>query len=287
MSKFEQMTAFIDTVEESGFAAAGRKQGLSRASISRQISALEAALGVQLLHRTTRQITLTNTGREYYQQCKNALQALQEAENAIVESREEATGVLHIVGSRYFSGRHLLPRLPEFMAQNPKLQVYFELAERFPDLSKEGVDILFGVSIDGPSELVRKRVAGTRYILCASPAYLAEYGTPVMSMELTKHRYITHTMRKPADILTFKGKEVYVEPILWLNDSMAMCECALRGMGIIKVHDYLVADALQEGRLVEILPTCREPPISVYLYYQQSRYLQPKIRRFIDFYTVT
>lgn len=286
MSKFDRIASFIAVVEEHGFAAAARKYGVSTAAISRQVARLEADLKTELLIRTTRQLSLTEIGAQYYQQCKKALLELNEAEIAIASSQNEAAGILNVTSSRYFAMRYLLPYLPEFMDLNPKLQVKIELAERFPNLAKEGIDLLFGVSMEGPSELVRKRVSTTRYVLCASPDYLSKNGTPQTPSELGKHRYITHSMREPDNLVTFKnGNDIYVEPVLWLNDSRAMCECAILGMGIIKLHEYIVAEALQDGGLVEILSEFQESELSVYLYYQASRYLQPKIRRFIDFFT--
>ncbi|HAT7910349.1 TPA: LysR family transcriptional regulator [Legionella pneumophila] len=286
MGKFDQITYFIAVVEEHGFAAAARKFGVSTAAVSRQITRLEAELKAELLVRTTRKLSLTEIGARYYQQCKKTLLELNEAEIAIASSRNEAVGILNVTSSRYFAMRFLLPYLPEFMELNPKLQIKIELAERFPDLAQENVDVLFGVSMEGPPELVRKRVSTTRYVLCASPDYLAENGIPKTPSELGKHRYITHSMRNPDNFVTFKNNEqIYVKPVLWLNDSRALCECALLGMGIIKLHEYIVAEALQDGRLIEVLPEFQESSLSVYLYYQASRYLQPKIRRFIDFFT--
>lgn len=286
MSKFDRITTFISVVEENGFAAAARKTGVSTAAISRQIAALERELGVQLLHRTTRQISLTDIGEEYYQQCKKVLSELRDAETAIAASRNEATGALHIMANRYFAITHILPKLPEFTQLNPHLQIHFQLAERFPNLEKESIDILFGVSIEGSAELIRRRVTTTQYVLCAAPNYLKKHGTPKSPADLIKHHYITHSIRKPDNVIFFKdSKEIHVNPTLWLNDSYAMRECALQGMGIVNLHDYMVADALQDGKLIEILREYQEPKKNVYLYYRQSRYLQPKIRRFIDFYT--
>lgn len=286
MSKFERIATFISVVEESGFAAAARKKGVSTAAISRQFAALESELCVQLLHRTTRQITLTEIGEEYYRQCKNALSTLHEAENAITKSKNEATGALHIMTNRYFALTHLLPKLSEFKQRNPKLVLHFTLAERFPNLEKEGIDILFGVSVEGSPELVRRRVASTRYVLCASPSYLKQYGIPRDPADLIRHAYITHSERKPNNVLSFKnGRDIHVNPTLWLNDSFVMRECALQGMGLVNLHDYMVADDLKQGKLIEVLHEYQEPQKNVYLYYQQSRYLQPKIRNFIDFYT--
>lgn len=287
MSKLERINAFISVVEQNGFAAAARKEGVSTAAISRQVARLESDLKAELLRRTTRRISLTEIGSEYYHHSKKALAELAEAEMAISDSRGEPTGILNVTSNRYFALKYLLPRLPEFMALNPKLRVKVELAERFPDLTEENIDLIFGVSMEGPAELVRRRVATTRYILCASPVYLEKYGKPRVPADLSKHHYISHSMRKPDNVVTFKSHmEIYVEPILWLNDSRAMCECAIQGMGIVRLHDYIVADALEDGSLVEILPEFCEGEQPVYLYYQQSRYLQPKIRRFIDFFTL-
>ncbi len=287
MSKFDRINAFISVVEENGFAAAARKKAISTAAISRQVTALEADLGAQLLLRTTRQISLTEIGERYYQQSKKALSELREAENAISGSKNEATGVLIIMANRYFAITRLLHKLPEFLSLNPKLRVNFKLDERFPDLEKEGIDILFGVSVEGSAELTRRRVSTTRYVLCASPQYFKKNGTPKTPSDLYNYHYITHSIRRPDNVIMFKdGKEIHVNPILWLNDSYAMRECAIRDMGIVNLHDYMVEDALKEGRLVEIFREHQEPLKNIYLYYQSSRYLQPKIRKFIDFYTL-
>lgn len=286
MSKIERINAFISVVEQNGFAAAARKEGISTAAISRQVARLESYLKVELLKRTTRQISLTEIGAEYYKSSKKALADLEEAEIAISNSQEEPTGILNVTSNRYFGLKYIIPRLPEFMALYPRLSVNVELAERFPDLTEESVDLIFGVSMEGSLALVRRQVAVTRYVLCASPIYLEKYGTPQIPTDLNKHLYITHSMRKPDDVVTFKGNnKIYVKPVLWLNDSQAMRECAIQGMGIVRLHDYIVTDALDNGRLIEILPKFCERNQPIYLYYQHSRYLQPKIRRFIDFYT--
>lgn len=284
MSKLEQIMTFINVIEQNGFAAAARKQGVSTAAISRQISQLEAELNTQLIVRTTRHLALSEMGEEYYQQCKKVLSGLQEAESTIAKSKDEATGNLHIVANRYFAMTHLLPRLSDFQNQNPKLQIHLQLAERFPNFIEENVDILFGVTADGPDGLVRKRVADTRYILCASPQYLKLHGMPKTPADLLEHRYITHSMRNPKNVIPFKNVVAHVNPTLWLNDSFAMRESAIDGMGLVDLHDYIVVEAIREGKLVEVLREYQHPKQSVYLYYQQNRYVLPKIRRFIDFY---
>src|ERR1700721_44524 len=121
MSKFDRIAIFISVTEENGFANAARKRGVSTAAISRQIATLESELGAQLIQRTTRQISLTDLGLEYYQHCKKTFSALLEAEAAITNSQQEATGTLYITSNRHFASKYLIPRLPEFMQQNPKL----------------------------------------------------------------------------------------------------------------------------------------------------------------------
>jgi DNA-binding transcriptional LysR family regulator len=285
MSNLAQIISFIAVVEEQSFAGAARKQGVSTAAISRQIAHLETALNVQLLERSTRRVSMTVMGLQYYQQVKKTIDELHEAELAISGSHTEATGVLHINTGRYPAMQYLLPRLPEFMRQNPKLKIKLEYAEHYSDIIKEGIDIIFGSSLQHPDTMIQRRVGSTRFLLCASKKYLDQYGTPEVPLDLNHHHYLTHSGRNPDHQITFKNHPpVFVNPILWVNDAQTLYECALQGMGIVKLNYYIVEKALQDKRLIEILSEYSEPEKTIFLYYQQRRYLQPKIRRFIDFY---
>lgn len=286
MSKLEQIEAFLNIVHENSFVAAAKKQGISTAAISRQISRLEADLGVQLLERTTRHIALTEIGSQYYQHCKNVLAELDQANALITGAQAEPTGTLNITSNRYFANEYLIPYLSEFLSLYPKITMNLELAERFPDFSEEKIDILFGVSLEGPPDLVRKRITTTRYVLCASPDYLKKFGIPKSPDELYHHFYITHVMRKPDNVIQFRDdKKICLTPILFLNDCLTMLECAIRGIGMVMLHNYVVRDAINKGLLIEVLKDFQEPEKPVYLYYQHQRYLQPKIRHCIDFFT--
>lgn len=285
MSKWDQITTFIHVVEAQGFAAAAKKQGLSTAAISRQINRLESTLNVKLLYRSTRKTTLTEIGLQYYEQAKKALEGLNAAEREILGNLDACNGLLRVISNRYFAMRYLIPRLAEFMRTYPNLRIKLDLAERFPTLADEELDLIFGVAMPSQPNLVQRKVATTRYVLCASPAYLKINGTPVIPSDLLTHHYIAHSARQPNDRLLFKDHNpLFVKPNLWLNDSNAMYECALLGLGIVMLHDYVVIDALKDGRLIELLGDYQEPTQSVYLYYQQNKYLDPKIRRFIDFF---
>lgn len=285
MNKFECMNAFIAVVEENGFAHAAKKLSVSTAAISRQITTLERTLGVSLLLRTTRKVELTDPGRTYYEQCKDIFSKMQFAESALTSSQQQASGQLYILCNQYFAEKHVIPRLKSFMQEHPLLTIRLELAERFPDFGKEDVDVALGISMEGPPGLVRRRITTTRYVLCASPLYLETHGIPKSPQDLIKHDYITHVMRYPDNAIIFENNdEILVKPILWLNDTHTMCESAIAGLGIVRLHEYVVQEALSNGSLREILSDFHQKAIPVYLYYQKSRFLQPKIRRFIDYF---
>lgn len=285
MNKFDYIEAFIAVVEENSFAAAARKLKQSTAAISRQVSRLEVLLGVELLYRTTRKLMLTDLGREYYQQSKKAIQGLIEAEATLSSSLTEAVGTLNISTVRFFAEEYLSLGLARFLKENPKLEINIRSQERLPDLVNEDIDLIFGMNLQGPTEYVQKSISKTRYVLCASPNYLQEHGTPKKPEDLIKHRFIGHTSRKQDNNLVFgRGREVFIEKVLWSNDTYVMRRYAEQNLGLVRLHDYFVKEAIFEGRLIEVLPEYKEPYVNIYLYYLQTRYLQPKIRRFIDFF---
>jgi len=285
MSKLDQINTFIQVVGANGFANAAKRLNISTAAVSRQVTALEADLGTQLLTRTTRRLTLTETGMQYYQSCKKILGELKETELTIAGSQQEAQGILRILCNRYFAQDLIIPQLPLFLAQHPKLKIQLEIAERFPNLIDENIDIVFGVSLPGSETLVRKKIGETSYVLCAAPAYLKKFPLPKTIASLTEHHYLAHIERRPVDVIVFAdGKEVFIEPYIVLNDTFAMRECALQGLGIAKLHHYMIANELENQKLIAILPEHPFETIPVYLYYQPSHYLLPKIRRFIDFF---
>jgi DNA-binding transcriptional LysR family regulator len=166
----------------------------------------------------------------------------------------------------------------------PDLKIDLELADRFPDLEKDNIDILCGIEYEGPDHYVRKKIFSANHILCASPDYLAKFGTPKKPEDLKRHRYITHSSRSPDNLLVFSdNKEIYLDFHLRLNDARIMLECALQGLGFIKIFNYHIEEAIRSGALIEILKPYREPEKSIYIYYQQQKFLPKKIRLFLDF----
>ncbi|MBS4168738.1 LysR family transcriptional regulator [Parachlamydia sp. AcF125] len=284
MSKFDQILYFMTIVETNSFAKAARKLGVSTAAVSKQLHLLEKHLGVELLHRTTRRLELSESGKLYFQHCKKIMHEIEEADKLISTIHAEPRGHLSVISGRHFAQRYILPFLQEFIRAFPHICLNLELAERIPDLYEEKIDLVIGYSIPGPESVVQRKIATTSYVLCASPQYLQAHKIPQKPSDLTEHVFITHSMRQPNDRLSFAdGSEIHLKPMLKLNDSYALAQCALAGLGIIKVHHYIVADELEKGLLVEVLANYKESETPLYLYYQESRHVQPKIRHFIDF----
>lgn len=287
MSKFDRITTFVTVFSEGSFAACARKNGLSTAAISKQVSLLEEELGFGLLHRSTRKLALTEAGALYFEQAKQLLSDMAEMEAIALEMRKEPFGTLKVASQRYFAENYILPNLPDFLERFPKIGLQLELLERFPDLEREGLDILIGMSRPPSLHVKQKTIGYTSYVLCASPKYLKRFGTPLHPQDLRKnHRYINHMLRVPVHLTKFKDEqELYLEPYLLLNDTRAMRECAINGIGIVKLHRYVVEEALSSGKLVEILADYNEGKQPIYIAYQPHKHVPPKIRVFIDYFT--
>lgn len=203
-----------------------------------------------------------------------------------LEMRAEPFGSLKVSSQRYWAETYILPRLGQFLKTYPKLQLTLELMERIPDLDREEIDIVIGLSRSLSINSIQKTIGHTHYVLCASPGYLKKHGTPREPQELRAHRYINHVLRIPVHTMQFKdGLEVYVEPYLLLNDTGAMKQCAVNGLGIVKLHRYVVEDELRKGSLVEILPEYNEPKQPIFASYSAHKHVPPKIRCFLDFFT--
>lgn len=284
MSKLNFMKTFLLTVEKGNMALVAKHLGISKAAVSKQIIELEKNLNTQLLRRTTRALILTEAGQLYYESLRKVFSAIGEAESSISQIHSNPTGRLRIASHRYIGEKYIVNHLHEFIELYPNLVVDLELGDRYPDLENENIDVLCGAEYEVPDHLVCKKIASIQRVLCATPSYLDKFGIPNSPEDLRKHRYITHSCRVPDNLLLFKNdKHIYLDYFLRLNDAQAMLKCGLNGLGIIRIHNYYINEHIKNGSLIEILKQYREPPKSMYIFYQQQKYLQPKIRLFLDF----
>ena len=280
------LISFIEVVNRSNMAAAARFLKITPAAISKHILALENILGIQLLKRSTRRIEITPEGLLYFEHAKRIIEAYKDAEAAISHSKEEPSGMLKLVCGPQIGNLFVIPHLKEFLERYPKLRLHVELTQTMPDLEKEKVDIVVGLSTGIPVNCIQRTLMYARWVFCASPDYLKKYGVPKKLSDLAHHRILTRTQRQPNNVIEFKnGELIQFEPYLYFNDTRAIRRSALYGLGIVQLHDYIIADDLKKNRLVEILQdyTEQKKTIPIHISYLHTSHVHIKIRTFIDF----
>jgi DNA-binding transcriptional LysR family regulator len=284
MVEFFEMRTIVLVAESESISATARSLKMSPAAISKQLTRVEAELGLHLFVRTTRKVELTDVGRSYYEQCKRVLEEVQLADDLVSHIQAAPQGVLKVVSGRHFAQMFIVPYLKEFLELYPQVSLNLELAERVPDLVNEGIDLSIGMSISAEGDVIQRRIASTRYVLCASPKYLKKYGTPRVPSDLVHHRYLAHSMRRPADILNFSGCDpIQVKPYVSVNDTEALLSLATQGLGIAMLHHYVVDEALRERALKEVLASYLDVDMPIYVAFPQRKYVPNKVRSFIQF----
>lgn len=286
MNRLELAETLIAIADNGAIHKAATKLHQTNAAVSKKLSKLEAHLGVQLIKRDRKGLSLTEAGQRYYHEAKSALKTFNDAELAVVQTKEKPRGELKIITGQYFAKTFILPKLAEFKAQYPDLKLLFDIAEVQPDFNTKKMDILFGSSMIGDENLVRKKFASTKYVLCASPEYLKSHGTPHAPCALLKHSYITHSGRKRPDLIMLDDQhEVIVAPRYCFNNAMLIVEAALEGLGFVWSHHYQVKPYLHDKTLIPFLEKHTEHVFPIYAYYEYQRYRDPKIQVFMDFFT--
>ena len=203
MDRFESITVLLAAVETGSLSAAGRKLGMPLATVSRKVSELEAHLKARLLSRSTRKLTLTDAGREYVVACKRILEYMSEAERAASGEYSAPRGELIITAPIVFGRLHVLPVISEFLKAYPEVDVRLVLGDRIANLMEDQVDLAVRIGELPDSSLIATRVGTIRHVVCGSPAYFAEYGTPKSPNELTAHRCITFAALMSPNAWTF------------------------------------------------------------------------------------
>lgn len=287
MDRFEAMRVFAAVVDAGSFVAASDALPMSKAAVSRHVAELESHLGVRLLNRTTRRLSLTPEGEVFHARCKEVLASVDEAEAEITSRSGEATGLLRVNAPFTFGLLHLAPLWVAFMASHPKLTLDVTLSDRVVDLVEEGFDMAVRIARLPDSSLVSRQIASTRLVLCASPAYLRQHGTPGHPSELAHHQVAAYSLFSMGDHWSFTGPQgpvtVKVAPRLRCNNGDTCRLAALRHQGIVLQPSFLVGPDLQAGTLVELMPEFRSIELGVYVVYPSRKFVSPKVRLLIDF----
>ena len=287
MSDLDRFELFTQVVKSGGISQAAQALDISKAAVSKQIKHLEQTVNTLLFTRYKQRLQLTPQGEALFTQCLRLQRELNEARNICQAFDAEPTGDLHVVVFVYFAQQLIFPRLKQFLATYPKLNLRIDTTERVPDFINEQIDLAIGFSLPVPNagEVIQQRMATTRYVLCASPDYFTENGIPKDLNDLAKHRYIEHTSRSSTQTLKLKPQyQVIVTPYLLLNSVNAMIDCARQGIGLVQLPFYMVKTLLNNGELIEVLKDYQAVDAGVYYHYLKQRYMQPKIRKFIDYF---
>ncbi len=288
MDKFESLRAFTQVVNAGGFAAAAREMGLSRSQVNKLVIALENELGVQLLHRSTRVVTPTETGLAFHQQCVEILASLEEAERSITQLQSEPRGRLRINAPMSFGTMHLAPAVADFLVQYPDLEVQLTLNDRFVDPIEEGFDVTVRIAkLQESASLIVHPLVSVQQVLCAAPSYLATHGTPVHLDELRSHSCLHYGQLAVEDQWTLMGVEgeqkISVNGVLCSNNGEVLRDAAVRGLGITLLPMFIVGQELQQGTLQQVLPDYEPPDLSIAVIYPVNRHLSTKVRLLTDF----
>jgi DNA-binding transcriptional LysR family regulator len=283
VDRLESMTTFVRIVDAGSLSAAGRHMRLSLAAVSRQLAALEARLGVELIRRTTRRIALTETGTIYYQACRRILAEVDEADDAASGLHREPRGTLVVDGPGTFGHLYLAPLVPRFLARHPQLQLNLRLNDRLVDLVEERTDLLVRVGrVPDSTTLVARRLAEHPRVVCAAPGYLARCKRPTRPDELSQHECILLSLLSTPDRWELRANgesvTVHVHGRVLINDGAAMRRAALADGGVIFAPSWLVADDVRRGSLEVLLPGWTGPVVPVHALYARHRSASAKVR---------
>lgn len=282
------MLAFIKVVDCRSFTAAAERLGVSKSVISRRLGELENRLGVRLVNRTTRSLSLTDIGQAYYSRCARVLADLDEAERTITDLHGSLRGPMRINGPVSFGRLHLGPAVAAFLHQNPDITIDLDLNDRFVDLVEEGYDLAVRIGRLKDSSLIARRLAPNRLVFCASPDYLARHGVPEKPEHLGHHACLLYTNLPMPEIWPFQDRDgslrsLRVEGRLRTNNGDLICRAAEAGLGVAILPSFLAGEALSAGRLQAILDPWADTSTAVHAVYPHNRHLSPKIRAFVDF----
>lgn len=287
MDRFQEMRVFVGVVDAGSFVKAADALEMSKAAVSRHVADLEARLGVRLLHRTTRRLSLTDEGQTFHARCRTVLADVDEAEAEITARSGQATGLLKVNVPFSFGLLHLAPLWAEFLARHPQVALDVTLSDRIVDLVEEGYDLAVRIARLPASSLISRRLATTRMRLCASPDYLRVRGVPTHPSEIVRHAVIAYSLLASGEQWEFDGPDgpatVKVAPRMRSNSGDTCRAAALRHLGLVLQPSFLVGPDLRAGTLVEVLPQWRAIELGIYAVYPTRRHVAPKVRLLIDF----
>jgi len=290
MNRFDNMETFIRVVEVGSVSGAADRLGVAKSAVSRRLKELEEYLGVELFHRTTRKMNLTDTGRTFYHQSVRILEDLLEAELATSQAHGNLKGTLKVALPLSFGLTHLGPAINAFLKAHPQIEFDLDFSDREIDLMQEGFDLAIRIANLPDSSLIARRLAPIKAVICASPDYLERMGTPqtLNELSLSAHQCLVYNLIK--DFETWHAHDVNnklitakIRPYLKASNGEFLRDAAVQGLGIIFMPTFIVYKEIENGTLVPLMTHYKQPQLDAYAIYPQTRHLSQRVRAFVDF----
>ena len=288
MDRLMAMRAFARVVELRGFTKAADSLHLSKTTVSDLVKGLEKHLGVRLLQRTTRRVSVTTEGAAFYERSAQILADLEEAETTVTHANVAPKGRLRVDMPGALARLFIIPQLAPFLARYPGLRLELGMGPRPVNMLEEGIDCVVRIGEQSDSSLVARRIGATNFVCCASPAYLREHGSPRLPEELAAHRCVNYVSNRTGRVIAWEFErsaqtvELTLDGVLAVNDPEAYVLAGLLSFGIVKVASYIAQPFLESGQLKQVLADWTAGPLPISVMYPQSRHLSAKVRIFVD-----
>ncbi len=286
MDRLAAMQTFVRVAEAGSFTAVADQMNVARSAVTRQIAALEAHLGVKLIARSTRRLSLTSAGTAYIEQCRDILDRIDEAEGNLDGERQTLRGTIRASVPMTFGLLHLTPLILEFSQAHPDIRIDLDFNDRRVNLIEEGMDFALRITDRLPETTVARRLTTCRSVVVAAPAYLKKHGEPKHPDELTQRACLAYSLTSRSNwpfIIDGVAHSVEISGPITANNGNALQEAALQGMGIVYEPTFIAADAIREGRLVPILKAFPTPVLDMFAVFPGTRFVPQRVRAFVDF----
>lgn len=287
MGRYEQLEAFVEVVDQQSFSAAGEKMGLVKSVLSRRVSELETRLGVKLLNRTTRKLSLTGAGEQLYQQTSLLLSDLLDAEQKVSDEQVALSGRLKIAAPLSFGYRHLSSAISEFVKQNPEIDVSLDLNDREVDLVAEGFDMAIRIGELIDSTLIARKLGVIRFVTAASDDYLKQHGEPEHPTDLVNHQGLVYSNLSARQQWKFVDNKqpIVAQPCtrLTANNGDFLAKAAIQGLGIVNSPTFILYDYIQTGKLREILKGYQVEATGLFALFPPGRLIPRRVKVLVEF----
>tara|TARA_B110000211_G_C13993419_1_gene515091 strand:- start:38 stop:898 length:861 start_codon:yes stop_codon:yes gene_type:complete len=277
--QWQGICEFTAVAESGNFTQAAKKLLISTAQVSRQVSELEQRLNTKLFYRTTRKVTLTEEGQLFYQQCRSILDGLEVAERSLTNLQSTPQGKIRISAPVTYGERHIIPLINQFLLQYPQVEIEVQLSNQRIDLIEEGFDLAIRLGQLNDSSLIAKRISSRQHFLCASPSYIEQHGKPETINDLKQHNCLLGS----ADFWLFADKKVRISGNLRCNSGLGLVDAALKGIGIVQLPEYYIAEHINNGELITLLEQQQRAEEGIWALYPQNKYLASKVKLLINF----